>query len=72
METPLSLLSDRDIMEAMDLIVDIGPKAGINGGEIVSKGTFQELIQSDSITGKYLNREINISSIKKKWKWKIH
>ena len=53
---------DRDIMEAADLIVDIGPKAGINGGEIVSKGTFQELIQSDSITGKYLNREINISS----------
>ena len=53
---------DRDIMEAADLIVDIGPKAGINGGEIVSKGTFQELIQSDSITGKYLNRKINISS----------
>ena len=49
-------------MEAADLIVDIGPKAGINGGEIVSKGTFQELIQSDSITGKYLNRKINISS----------
>ena len=53
---------DRDIMEAADLIVDIGPKAGINGGKIVSKGSFQELIQSDSITGKYLNREINISS----------
>ena len=53
---------DRDIMEAADLIVDIGPKAGINGGKIVSKGSFQELIQSDSITGKYLNRELNISA----------
>ena len=52
---------DRDIMEAADLIVDIGPKAGINGGEIVSKGSFQELIQSDSITGKYLSRKLNIS-----------
>ena len=52
---------DRDIMEAADLIVDIGPKAGINGGEIVLKGTFQELLQSDSITGKYLSRELNIS-----------
>ena len=53
---------DRDIMEAADLIVDIGPKAGINGGEIVSKGSFQELIQSNSVTGKYLNRELNISA----------
>ena len=52
---------DREIMEAADLIVDIGPKAGINGGEIVSKGTFKDLIQSGSITGKYLNRELNIS-----------
>ena len=53
---------DREIMESADLIVDIGPKAGINGGQIVSSGTFKELINSDSITGKYLNRELNITA----------
>ena len=51
---------DREIMEAADLIVDIGPKAGVNGGEIVSKGTFKELSKSDSLTGKYLSRTLNI------------
>ena len=45
METPSSFVEhDRDIMEAADLIVDIGQKAGINGGKIVSKGSFQELV----------------------------
>ena len=52
---------DREIMEAADLIVDIGPKAGIYGGEIVSKGTFKELIKSNTITGQYLSRQLNIN-----------
>jgi excinuclease ABC subunit A len=52
---------DREIMEAADLIVDIGPKAGINGGEIVSKGTFKELSKSNTITGQYLSRKLNIN-----------
>ena len=56
---------DREIMESADLIVDIGPKAGIHGGQIVSSGTFKELIHSESITGKYLNRELNIKAPKK-------
>ena len=46
---------DREIMESADLIIDIGPKAGVGGGEIVSKGTFKELQQSNTLTGKYLN-----------------
>jgi len=56
---------DREIMESADLIVDIGPKAGLHGGQIVSSGSFKELILSDSITGKYLNRELNIKAPKK-------
>ena len=42
-------------MESADLIIDIGPKAGVGGGEIVSKGTFKELQKSNTLTGKYLN-----------------
>ena len=52
---------DREIMESADLIVDIGPRAGIHGGEIVSKGTFKQLQKSKSITGQYLSRKLNIS-----------
>ena len=56
---------DREIMEAADLIIDIGPKAGLYGGEIVSKGTFQELCKSDTLTGQYLSRKLNIDIPKK-------
>ncbi len=51
---------DREIMESADVIVDIGPRAGVDGGQIVSSGTFKELISSDSLTARYLNRELNI------------
>jgi len=56
---------DREIMEAADLIVDIGPKAGIYGGEIVSRGTFKELSKSNTMTGQYLSGKRNIKIPKK-------
>lgn len=46
---------DEDIMKAADQIIDIGPEAGTQGGEVVANGTFQELLQSDSLTARYLN-----------------
>ena len=49
---------DEDTMLAADYIVDIGPKAGIHGGEIVGAGTAKELMDcKKSITGKYLSRQ---------------
>ena len=46
---------DEDTMFAADHIVDIGPGAGRNGGEVVFEGTIDELLKSDkSITGQYL------------------
>ena len=52
---------DIDTMYAADHIVDIGPAAGIHGGEIVGEGTVEDLIKSErSITGKYLSGEIEI------------
>ncbi|QCX00140.1 excinuclease ABC subunit A [Aggregatimonas sangjinii] len=46
---------DEDIMKAADQIIDIGPEAGTHGGQVVANGTFQELLQSDSLTARYLN-----------------
>lgn len=62
---------DEEIMRAADLLIDIGPKAGTHGGEVVFTGTHDELITSDaSLTAKYLTgREvIEIPSRVRKWK----
>lgn len=52
---------DEDTMRAADYIVDIGPAAGIHGGEIVAEGTVDEIKNNEnSITGKYLSGKITI------------
>lgn len=45
---------DEDMMRSADYIVDVGPKAGRRGGEIVAAGTFDDILKSDSITSDYL------------------
>ncbi|MBF0595879.1 excinuclease ABC subunit UvrA [Faecalibacter rhinopitheci] len=51
---------DEDIMKAADYIIDIGPEAGTNGGEVVFQGTYEELLKADTLTGKYLNQKLEI------------
>lgn len=51
---------DEDIMKAADEIIDIGPEGGTYGGEVVATGTFEEILQSDSLTAKYLNGQLKI------------
>jgi excinuclease ABC subunit A len=51
---------DEDIMKAADIIIDIGPKAGTHGGEVVAEGTFDEIANSDSLTGSYLSNKMSI------------
>lgn len=51
---------DEDIMKAADEIIDIGPEAGTNGGEVVATGSFSDLLTSDSLTAKYLNGKLEI------------
>lgn len=52
---------DEDTIREADFIVDIGPKAGVNGGEIVGMGSVEDLINSPkSITGKFLSGELKI------------
>ncbi|WP_366183707.1 excinuclease ABC subunit UvrA [Flavobacterium ovatum] len=49
---------DKDMMERADYVIDIGPKAGKFGGEIISIGTYQETLDSDTITAQYLNGKL--------------
>ncbi|MGE5683116.1 MAG: excinuclease ABC subunit UvrA [Bacillota bacterium] len=59
--TVLVVEHDPEMMREADMIVDMGPKAGIHGGEIVAKGTYDELIADNkSLTGKYLSGKLNI------------
>ena len=54
---------DRDMMLSADYIVDIGPKAGRKGGEVVFQGTPAELLKSDTLTAQYLNGTIRCDSV---------
>ena len=51
---------DEDMMRSADWIVDIGPRAGRKGGEVVFQGTPQEMLLTDSVTAQYLNRTRSI------------
>ena len=51
---------DEDMMRSADWIVDIGPRAGRKGGEVVFQGTPQEMLKTDTITAQYLNGQQKI------------
>jgi excinuclease ABC subunit A len=51
---------DKDIMLASDYILDLGPKAGEHGGEIVAQGTPEEFLKQNTTTSKYLANKISI------------
>ena len=53
--TVLVVEHDRDMMEAADCVVDIGPKAGVLGGSICYAGTFNGLLDSNTLTAEYLS-----------------
>ena len=51
---------DEDMMRQADYIVDIGPKAGRKGGEVVFQGTIDDMLKTDTITAQYLNGKMRI------------
>lgn len=55
---------DKMTIEEADFIVDIGPKAGKFGGEVVFSGTYKELLKSKSETALYMNGKKRISQLK--------
>ena len=59
---------DKDMIEHADFVFDIGPGAGIHGGEIVSEGTFQEIKKHSTLTADYLGgrRQIEVPKNRRK------
>lgn len=59
--TVLVVEHDEDTMKQADFIVDIGPAAGVHGGEVIATGTYDEILASkSSLTAKYLRGELTI------------
>lgn len=63
---------DKEMIEAADFVVDIGPGAGIHGGRIMNAGPISELNSQDSFTTKYLTGEMKIEIPKKRRKGNGH
>ena len=61
---------EEEIMRAADHIIDMGPKAGSHGGEVVFTGTHAELMEADSLTAKYLTGRLEIPVPKQRRKVK--
>ncbi|HVV97987.1 MAG TPA: excinuclease ABC subunit UvrA, partial [Rhodanobacteraceae bacterium] len=60
---------DEDAIRAADHIVDIGPGAGVHGGEVVAEGTFEDIVKSKrSLTGQYMSGKRRIEIPKKRRK----
>ncbi len=59
---------DKEMIEAADFVVDIGPRAGIHGGQIINAAPFGDLHSKDSFTTKYLRGEMKIEIPKKRRK----
>jgi excinuclease ABC subunit A len=57
---------DKEMIERADYVIDIGPKAGRFGGQIISKGTSKELLKEKTITAQYLNGKMKIEVPKKR------
>ncbi|MCB0507774.1 MAG: excinuclease ABC subunit UvrA [Bacteroidetes bacterium] len=63
---------DKDIMLASDYLIDMGPRAGIHGGEIVAQGKPKDFIRFNTITSKYLANQLSIEIPKNRRKGNGH
>ncbi|MGB1211390.1 MAG: excinuclease ABC subunit UvrA [Lacinutrix venerupis] len=57
---------DKDMIESADHVIDIGPRAGKHGGEIISQGTPKQLLKENTLTAQYLNGKKEIEIPKKR------
>jgi excinuclease ABC subunit A len=64
---------DEDIMNASDYLVDMGPEAGHLGGEVVYAGEYENIVNHETLTAKYLHgkEEISIPPVRRKWNNKV-
>lgn len=54
---------DPDVIKIADHIVDVGPRAGSGGGEIVFEGSFDDLIKADTLTGRHMKQSMPIKQV---------
>ena len=64
--TVLVVEHDKDIMLASDYLIDLGPGAGMHGGDIINEGTPKEFIKKGGVTANYLSNRISIPIPKKR------
>ena len=57
--TVLVVEHDRDMMLSADWIIDLGPRAGRKGGEVVFQGTVDDMLKTDTLTAGYLNGKLD-------------
>ena len=68
--TVLVVEHDQETMERADWIVDIGPGAGVEGGNVIAEGTYEQVKKAkESVTGKYLRGELEIAVPKIRRPW---
>jgi excinuclease UvrABC ATPase subunit len=60
--TVLVVEHDPDVIKSADHIVDVGPRAGREGGTVVYEGSFDGLLQSDTLTGQHMQRPLPIKA----------
>ncbi|WP_262247385.1 excinuclease ABC subunit UvrA [Parapedobacter soli] len=68
--TVLVVEHEQEMMQAADHLIDIGPEAGINGGELVFEGNYEDILKDDhSLTGRYLSgkERIPVPPSRRKW-----
>jgi excinuclease ABC subunit A len=59
--TVLVVEHDKDMILEADYVIDMGPAAGVHGGQVVAQGTAQELLKTHTLTASYLNGEREIA-----------
>ncbi|WP_436410337.1 excinuclease ABC subunit UvrA [Parapedobacter flavus] len=68
--TVLVVEHEQEMMQAADHLIDIGPEAGVNGGELVFAGTYNDILHDEaSLTGRYLSgkEQISLPASRRKW-----
>lgn len=53
---------DPDVIKIADYIIDVGPRAGSQGGKIVFEGSYKDLVKAETLTGKHLNQKMPIKN----------
>ena len=70
--TVLVVEHSRDIIRLADEIIELGPLAGVNGGQIVFQGGVEDLEKTDTLTAKAMRQKIKLNTTPKEWTESLH